>query len=202
MHKVKSITRTITLRSMWIVSFSLNNLIQSILQSSVENLSDFSRKVGKVVTFAPSRFFGEQKSHFFKKSWSCDFSLKIAAFPRKSWVDLKNRPSLQSAILKGKKRFFYVIWQIHLLEEEEKGLRRPPTPLEAFKHHLPSQSRIFVEQVFKIPHRYVHFIPLFFYLFHGLFERFLAFSLAYLFAIFFSILPLISMPQKWKTVPM
>lgn len=97
----------------------------------------------------------------------------------------KKCPCLQSMILKGKSHFF-VIWQIYLLEEEDKGLRRPPTPLEAFKHHLPSQSRIFVEQVFKIPHRYVHFIPLFFYLFHGLFERFLAFFLAYFFDYFFA----------------
>ena len=87
-------------------------------------------------------------------------------------------------VWKGKKQFFYFIWQIHLLEEEEKGLRRPPTPLEAFKHHLPSQSRIFVEQVFKIPHRYVHFIPLFFSIFHGLFEIFLAYFFDYFFAFF------------------
>ena len=99
---------------------------------------------------------------------------------------------------KEKTVFFNVIWQISLLEVEEKSLRRPPTPLEASKHHLASQPRIFVEQVFKILHRYVHFIPLFLYIFHRLFERFLAFFLAYFFAIFFSILPLISMPKNIK----
>ena len=98
---------------------------------------------------------------------------------------------------------------MNLLEVEEKGLRRPPTPLEAFKHHLASQPRIFVGQVFKILHRYVHFIPLFFYLFHGLFERFLACFFYYFFAYFlhisllfvFTILPLISMPKKMKNSP-
>ena len=85
---------------------------------------------------------------------------------------------------KGKKGFFFVIWQMSLLEVEEKGLRRPPTPLEAFKHHLASQPRIFVEQMLKV----CAFYPLFFYLFHGLFERFLAYFFAicfYYFAIDF-----------------
>ena len=92
-----------------------------------------------------------------------------------------------------------------LLEVEEKGLRRPLTPLEAFKHHLASQPRIFVEQVLNV----CAFYSLFFYLFHGLFERFLAYLFYYFVAYFlhisllfvFTILPLISMPQKMKNSP-
>ena len=144
-----------------------------------------------------------RKSRDFKKSPKSRLFSKKHAFLGKLAGQRKKSPKQPiRGLQKEKTGFFDVIWQMSLLEVEKKGLRRPPTPLEAFKHHLASQPRIFVEQVFKILHRYVHFIPLFFYLFHGLFQRFLAFFLAYFFVYFlhisllfvFIILPLISMP--------
>ena len=165
---------------------------------SVENLGEKSWKIEKVATFVWSRFFGKQKSRLIKKIGKVRLLLKNRKFSLKVVCRSKKSPRPPIRDFKREKWIFYVIWQIHLLEEEEKGLRRPPTPLEAFKQHLPSQSRIFVKQVFKIPHRYVHFIPLFFYLFHGLFESFLAYFFDYFFAYFFSIFPLIPMPKNMK----
>jgi len=87
--------------------------------------------------------------------------VKKRDFFERSASRAKKAPSTQTRGLeKVEVGFFWFIWQMSLLEVEEKGLRRPPTPLEAFKHHLASQPRIFVEQVLKV----CSFSPLFFYL--------------------------------------
>ena len=87
--------------------------------------------------------------------------MKKRDFFERSASRAKKAPSTQTRGLeKVEVGFFWFIWQMSLLEVEEKGLRRPPTPLEAFKHHLASQPRIFVEQVLKV----CAFSPLFFYL--------------------------------------
>ena len=92
-----------------------------------------------------------------------------------------------------------------LLEVEEKGLRRPPTPLEAFKHHLASQPRIFVEQVFKV----CAFYPIVFLSFPWTVWKisciflllFLCLFLAYLFAICFYYFAIDFHAQKMKNSP-
>ena len=106
---------------------------------------------------------------------------------RKSCGSTKKAANTWNHLFKEEKSFFFGSFDKQICwKRSEKGKRRRSTTLKDFKHHLPSLSRIFVEQVFKIPHRYVHFIPLFFYLFHGLFERFLQFFLAYFFDYFFA----------------
>ena len=104
-------------------------------------------------------------------------------------------PRVSIRDFKREKSVFLVIWQIDLLEEEDKGLRRPPTPLEAFKHHLAFQPRIFMEQVFKL----CAFYPIFFIIFSmDCLKDFLHISLLISLLFFFSILPLISMPKNMK----